>query len=362
MQTELLEILCCPRCHDDLQLEILEGTRAQVAVGRLLCTGCKMDYDVRDDVPFFCPQVKHSGVRNQVTTYSTWWDRYHADDSIVDPSHQPAFHESLRIHRDEFRHRVVLDAGCGNGRFSYVTSHYQPKLLVSFDISSGVIHAKKTIQVKNRSSNVAFVQGDITAPPFKLGSFDIVFSWGVLHHTPNARQAFSGIASLVRLGGRLAVYVYEFHPLYKYHRQALSLLAYLRSLLLIRPLRGVCSRLSPRVVHLFFVPIYYIERATGIGVVGCHGPSSDRWNKKRYFRVVIDRFKTRYASEHQLEEVIEWFAENGCNRLLVGGNPRLSIAATRESASPLDSVDVNITGPRTTRTDRRSRPEPTVLT
>ena len=362
MQTALLEILCCPYCHADLRLEVVEGTpAAQQPTDSNLC-GCDMSYEVRDDVPVFCPQVEHSGVRNQVSTYSTWWERYHDENSIVDPAHRAAFHESLRIPPDDFQHRVVLDAGCGNGRFSYVVSHYGPNLLVSFDISSGVLHAKKVIRERNRSANVAFVQGDVTAPPFKAGSFDIVFSWGVLHHTPRIRQTFSKIATLVKLGGTLAVYVYEFHPLYRHDRQAWSLVAYLRSLFLIRPLRFFCSRLPAQVVHFVFVLIYYFERSINVGLVGCHGPLNERWDKERYCRVAIDRFKTRYASEHQLEEVIEWFAENGCNRLLVGGNPRLSIAATRESASPLDSVDVNITGPRTTRTDRRSRPEPTVLT
>ena len=361
MRTELLDILCCPRCRGDLELTILEGIIAHVVVGRLVCVGCHAGYDVRDDVPMFSRHVEHGGLRNQATTYSTWWDRYHGEASIVDPSHGPAFHESLRIDPAEFRQLVVLDAGCGNGRFSYVVSHYEPRLLVSFDISSGVFHAKQVILGRNPSANVAFVQGDVTAPPFKPQSFDIVFSWGVLHHTPDTRRTFSAIAGVVKLGGRLAIYVYEFHPLYRYDRQALSLIAYLRSLLLIRPLRFLCSRLPARVVHLVFVPIYYLERTIGVGVVGCHGPSSDRWNKERYFRVVIDRFKTRYASEHQLEEVVEWFAGNGYNKLRVGRAPRVSVVATREAVSPLDAVDVNILRTRSKTRDRHVVSEPTVV-
>ena len=40
-----------------------------------------------------------------------------------------------------------------------------------------------------------------------------------------------------------------------------------------------------------------------MGIVGCHGSGKEKFNKKDYFRRVIDRFKTRYATEHSIEEV-----------------------------------------------------------
>ena len=95
-------------------------------------------------------------------------------------------------------------------------------------------------------------------------------------------------------------------------------------------------------VHLLFIPVYHLERLLGFGLVGCHGPRGDRWNKLAYFRRVIDRFKTRYASEQQLEEVIRWFADHGFNGLRVGGRPRVAVVATKRASRPLESVDVNI--------------------
>ena len=53
------------------------------------------------------------------------------------------------------------------------------------------------------------VRGDALAPPFDPGSFDLVFSIGVLHHTPNTARAVASVARLVKPGGTLAVWLYS---------------------------------------------------------------------------------------------------------------------------------------------------------
>ena len=44
--------------------------------------------------------------------------------------------------------------------------------------------------------------------PFRRGSFDLVFSIGVLHHTPSTEQAFRALVPLVKPGGEIAISVY----------------------------------------------------------------------------------------------------------------------------------------------------------
>jgi SAM-dependent methyltransferase len=53
------------------------------------------------------------------------------------------------------------------------------------------------------------MQADILAMPFKENSFDFIFSEGVLHHTPNPREAFHKCCSVLRKGGEIAFYVYR---------------------------------------------------------------------------------------------------------------------------------------------------------
>ena len=340
MNSDLLNMLVCPACQEACELSVVKGSPESVIEGYLQCRRCSKKYAVANDVPFFAPMDSHSGIRSQQDTYSTWWDDYHDEDSIVDPVHRASFHESLALEEGDLRDKVVLDAGCGNGRFSYVVSQCAPKLLVSFDLSSGLIHAKKTISQRNPQARVAYVQGDVTHPPFKKESFDVTFSWGVLTHTPDARASFSILAALVKMGGKLGVYVYEFHPLYRYDKQWLSLAAYLRSLFFTEPLRFVCSRLPTKIVQFMFIPIYYLERLSGVGVTGCHGFADNKWDKERYFRVVIDRFKTRYASEHQIEEVLGWFQDNGLDRLKINRYPRISALGTKVASERLPQLAV----------------------
>ena len=67
-----------------------------------------------------------------------------------------------------------------------------------------------------------------------------------------------------------------------------------------------------------FLPIFYCERLFGVGIFGNHGYPEDPFNKDRYFRVVVDRFKTRYASEH--------------NDLRVG-KPKVSISGIKNQSA-----------------------------
>ncbi|MFM9847866.1 MAG: class I SAM-dependent methyltransferase [Hyphomicrobiaceae bacterium] len=103
---------------------------------------------------------------------------------------------------------TVLDAGCGAGYSGGIAFEAQLRRLhyVGADISSAIDIARETISPNAGAS--LFVQGDLLALPFRPESFDIVFSEGVLHHTPSTEQGFASLAPLVRPGGLLAAYVY----------------------------------------------------------------------------------------------------------------------------------------------------------
>ncbi|SVD62171.1 uncharacterized protein METZ01_LOCUS415025, partial [marine metagenome] len=275
-----------------LKLQVKEKEHTVITDGNFICKNCDARYIIHNDIPYFSADIGHSGVRNQYETYSHWFEEMHDEASILNPDNRSYFYNSLRIKASEFRDKIVLDAGCGNGRFSFVVSQNEPKLLVSLDISRGLAKAQETIFRNNPDANIAFVQADLTNPPFKKETFDILYSWGVTHHTPNTKQTFNTLSNLVKEEGIFGIYVYAFNPPYQYDQQIMGLLAYLRSLLLIRPFRFICSRLPVSLVKLIFQPIFYVERLLGVGVFGCHGPPPDVFNKERYFRVVVDRFKT----------------------------------------------------------------------
>jgi SAM-dependent methyltransferase len=59
------------------------------------------------------------------------------------------------------------------------------------------------------------VQASIADLPFAADSFDIVFSWGVVHHCPNPFAALDELWRVVKPGGTLAVWVYDNSPEYR---------------------------------------------------------------------------------------------------------------------------------------------------
>ena len=58
-------------------------------------------------------------------------------------------------------------------------------------------------------SRVSFVETDLQRPALRHGAFDVVYSSGVLHHTPNPRGSFASVARLVRPGGIMILGLYN---------------------------------------------------------------------------------------------------------------------------------------------------------
>jgi SAM-dependent methyltransferase len=75
------------------------------------------------------------------------------------------------------------------------------------DLSEAVVAAHA-----NLGDRVRIIQADLFHAPFAPGTFDIVYSIGVLHHTPDTKAATKAIASLVKPGGILAIWVYPPGP------------------------------------------------------------------------------------------------------------------------------------------------------
>lgn len=100
---------------------------------------------------------------------------------------------------------LILEAGCGAGRFTRLLAETGAKVL-SFDYSSAVEVSREQ---NSNFPNVAFAQADILAMPFADGSFDRVFCHGVIQHTPDPAAAFRALNRVLRRGGLLSFDVYH---------------------------------------------------------------------------------------------------------------------------------------------------------
>jgi 2-polyprenyl-6-hydroxyphenyl methylase/3-demethylubiquinone-9 3-methyltransferase len=107
---------------------------------------------------------------------------------------------------------TFLDIGSGSGLFSLAAHRLGAKVL-SFDYDQDSINCTKYLKDKYASKNQEWSveQGSVLNQEFlrKFGLVDIVYSWGVLHHTGHMYQAFENVANLVKDGGRLFISIYN---------------------------------------------------------------------------------------------------------------------------------------------------------
>ena len=109
------------------------------------------------------------------------------------------------VGREFFTGKRGLDAGCGYGRHMFHAARFGARM-VGLDFSRAIERAR---DVTAGLTRVQVVQGDIARPPFQPGSFDFVYSLGVLHHLRDPEAGFRALLPLVRPGGAAFIWVYS---------------------------------------------------------------------------------------------------------------------------------------------------------
>ena len=105
----------------------------------------------------------------------------------------------------------VLDIGSGSGLHSLAALRLGARSVVAIDIDSdSVATTKKTLSQFALSASWSVREASVfDLDPTDLGEFDVVYSWGVLHHTGDLDRAISCAAALVTHRGVLAMALYR---------------------------------------------------------------------------------------------------------------------------------------------------------
>ena len=188
----------------------------------------------------------------------------------------------VRAERSEFARMLdravphdatLLDLGCGTGQMSLYLASRGNRAVVGADLSLASLRLAAAA-ARRFGLSAQFIQTDLHCASLAEESFDVVYSSGVLHHTPDPRAAFARMARLARPGGMIILGLYN---------------AFARIPL---RLRRAVSRVTG------FVPFDPVLRDRA-----AEPARREAWLRDQYHHPMEHR--------HTLGEVQRWFAENG---------------------------------------------------
>jgi SAM-dependent methyltransferase len=258
-----LELLACPACRKALAPD-------------WSCGACGARYEAPDGIPNL--RVSGDSMTDLVR-------RFYEESPF--PGYPPR--DSLswlraRAERSEFVRLLdqaipgdarIVEIGCGTGQMSLYLARAE-RVVIGADLTRGALLLGAAAAKRFGLDRVRFVETDLQHPGLRSGAFDVVYSSGVLHHTPNPRSSFSRIARLARPGGIIVLGVYN-----SFARIPLRL-------------RRVLARWS----GYRWIPFDPVLR--------------DRRNEPaRREAWLRDQYQNPEEHRHTLAEVQEWFEENG---------------------------------------------------
>jgi SAM-dependent methyltransferase len=228
--------------------------------------------------------------------------------------------------------KLVLDVGCGMGRYAEVATRWGARV-VGIDLSQAVEAAASNLADRG----AAILQADAFRLPFAPESFDFIYSLGVLHHTPDCERAVKGLERFLKPGGTLSVWLYSaYNPWYRMSDRY----------------RSLTRRMPTGLLHKLCyatIPLYGLHQVLRkIPLVGKPASGAIRYlvpmsfNPDPEWRVLdtFDWYSPWYQSKHTYEEVFRWFESCGLRDLTVGDVPvavRGRKPAAHEKSSALPS-------------------------
>jgi uncharacterized protein YbaR (Trm112 family) len=336
MKRRFVDILVCPIDRGPLELVVWEIDGDEIITGILTNPRLRLAYPIYRGVPrmltfeagvaqtferehgqrlarelpgFSLPRRDPMpGEEDVLRSFSNEWVSYDWDGQSYWNLEPEAWFRCMRFVLDLQQRPVrggrVLEIGIGIGALASELAKTEGCDLVGMDLGYAVDAAYGHF-AKNPSLHI--VQGSAFAPPFAPQSFDLVYSFGVLHHTFSTERAFRSVADLPKLGGRLNVWVYS--P--KDEERTLVRRTLMRLERAVRPIAWRLPERAQTAMLLPFVPMYMLYQGLQARGGAGKGNGSVSYGFREAMHAARDRFTPRYVHRHTEAEVCAWYEAVG---------------------------------------------------
>ncbi|MBI2916105.1 MAG: class I SAM-dependent methyltransferase, partial [Elusimicrobia bacterium] len=306
----------------------------EIEEGALRCGSCSKVFPILEGIPRFVPsfrrEIRDSARSGAVPNFqkvhgSTQerfgyeWLRYPG--SL--PEDETIFLNETQIEREQWKGKIVLDAGCGMGRYSRV-AHSLGATVVAFDLSEALLRLK---DLSEESERLHLIQGNLLSLPLKEKCFDIIYSLGVIHHTPSAKDCVSSLTRSLKPGGSLSVWVYgaggsyknfKTNPLREDRKGLKKILPLVWMIVTVREmlsntLRLFTVHLPHSLLYALCYPLAWLGKIPFLKYLTFSVHPLWRVRLQENF----DWLTPPYQSHHTKEDLVQWYQANGLEVLKV---------------------------------------------
>ncbi len=164
----------------------------------------------------YFPPLSHSGLTDEnfearvSGLFSDVWVQM-TDDIYFDQTYaftKERFEKNGINPEELFCGKIVVDGGCGSGKFSAAIAKFGAQKVIGIDIGEkGLVFAREQAKKVPYGDRLEYRNGSLLEIPLHDASVDMVWSNGVIHHTLNYEKCIEEFARVLKPGGTLFLYV-----------------------------------------------------------------------------------------------------------------------------------------------------------
>lgn len=199
-----LKLLKCPQDGSSFKLIINKKSGRKILIGKIISKKNNNVYKIENNI------IKFVASNNYAKSFEYQFKKFKKilfDGKAVEmPDHTNLMFKKI-INNSNLHGKIIIDIGCGGGRFVNEALKQNPKLIIALDYSGAIEQLQRNLG--NKVEKLLLIQADALNIPIKDNVLDFAYSIGALHHTSNVKKGFKEICRIVKPKSKIAISVYR---------------------------------------------------------------------------------------------------------------------------------------------------------